>query len=139
MSGSMTPARRSRNEYEDDVDEEEDEISVDGEEPRQSVRKRARLDEEDQDEDEGVEGGGVDEEGDNEPSSVCVARSTALVRTKHDCSHRTALCCQTATDAVPRAKAQRAPVARTSLALSYVSSSRTSSPTPTRSSILDQI
>lgn len=51
MAGRVMPARRSRDEYERNAEDDEG-ISIDGEEPRSSLRKRARRDDEQNDEDE---------------------------------------------------------------------------------------
>lgn len=61
MSGSVTPARRSHDDSEDD--EEDSEVSMDGQSLARSTRnKRARLDET-VDEEDGAEETGEEEEG----------------------------------------------------------------------------
>jgi len=127
MSGNVTPARRSRDEYEEDV-EGEDEISVDGEEPRSTVRKRARMDDEEDEDEEDEEGDGdadadaeADEE-DGEPSSVSQTRSRVAACTNHARSRRTVRYYQIATGVARKAKAQRSPVGHINQAPSYASS-----------------
>lgn len=71
MPGSVTPARRSREDSDDD--EEDFEVSVDGESPPGSNRsKRARLDDEASEQDEEEEGSSQDVGGVIETLSACV-------------------------------------------------------------------
>lgn len=136
MSGSVTPARRSRSEYEDEV-EEEDEISVDGEEPQSSARKRTRIDEDEEGSDEDEDYGQAD--GDDEDAAVGLPADSRDMVVADDChSHKSAHYCLIATDAVPRAKAPLVAADHISLGLSYASGSRTLLPTPMPSSTWDR-
>lgn len=104
MSGSVTPARRTREES-DSEDEGDFEVSVDGESSARSNRsKRARLDERDSndEEDEGEDEEGEEEEEENGQD----VRKTALPerRSQNIDHHLRPLCYQTASDAHRKAK-----------------------------------
>ena len=104
MSGSVTPARRSRDES-DDGEEEDFEVSVDGESPPRSNRsKRARLSDEEEVEEE--------EEDQNGEARLQIPPRFHSTRANMQHRHRS---CQTASAARPKASVARSTASRTAM------------------------
>ena len=96
MSGSVTPARRGRDEYEEE--EEAEDVSVDGETSRLSGRKRARIENEGN-----VSGEGEGEEEKQGSEVQYIQHKMSYQATNHSLfSLLSVHYCRTTTDAVRR-------------------------------------